>query len=185
MSKLRWRDANKRSGIARCDTIAEAEEVMRELGLPREPWPSIPTIIRLTDSQPGLPGLAVRIRGDSYEISDGHWGSSRGQIIFSVAAHCDLIPLSGSRWRVPPGRIIARELEARGWSHKELARLMGWPEQAINELVNNKKRITTETARDLAIGFGTSAEFWINLEKHYRQSNAAHVRNPPLPPILC
>lgn len=174
MSKLRWLDANKRSGIARCDTIAEAEEVMRELGLPTEPWPRIPTIIRLTDSQPGLPGLAVRIRGDSYEVSDGHWGSSRGQIIFSVGAHCDLIPLNGSRWRVPPGRIIARELEARAWSHKDLARLMAWSEQAISELVNNKKRITTEVARQLASAFGTSIDFWINLEKHYGQSNAAH-----------
>ena len=69
---------------------------------------------------------------------------------------------------VPPGRIIRRELEARGWQQKDLAQITGRPEQAISEIVNSKKRITAETARELASAFGTSTAFWINLESHYQ-----------------
>lgn len=69
---------------------------------------------------------------------------------------------------VPPGRILARELEARGWQQKDLAAIMGRPEQAISEIINDKKQITAETARELAAAFGTLADFWMNLEANYR-----------------
>jgi HTH-type transcriptional regulator/antitoxin HigA len=69
---------------------------------------------------------------------------------------------------VPPGRIIERELEARGWTQKDLAEIMGRPPQAINEIVRGRKRITPETAHQLAEAFGTSPEVWINLESRYR-----------------
>lgn len=64
----------------------------------------------------------------------------------------------------PPGRIIKRELEARGWTQKDLAHIMDRPEQTISQIVNAKKRITPETALQLAAAFGTSAEFWLRLE---------------------
>ena len=69
---------------------------------------------------------------------------------------------------VTPGRIIANELEARGWTQKDLAAIMGRPEQAISEIVSARKQITPETARELAQAFGTSAELWMNLETNYR-----------------
>jgi HTH-type transcriptional regulator/antitoxin HigA len=69
---------------------------------------------------------------------------------------------------VTPGRIIANELEARGWTQKDLATIMGRPEQAISEIVSARKQITPETARELAQAFGTSAELWMNLETNYR-----------------
>ncbi len=69
---------------------------------------------------------------------------------------------------VAPGRIIADELEARGWTQKDLAAIMGRPEQAISEIVSARKQITPETARELAQAFGTSAELWMNLETNYR-----------------
>ena len=68
---------------------------------------------------------------------------------------------------VPPGRIIQRELDARGWTQKDLAEIMGRPPQAINEIVRTRKRITPETAHQLAEAFGTSPEFWINLTGAY------------------
>lgn len=38
--------------------------------------------------------------------------------------------------RVPaPGRILSRELEARGWTQKDLAEIMGRPVQTINEII--------------------------------------------------
>jgi HTH-type transcriptional regulator / antitoxin HigA len=67
-----------------------------------------------------------------------------------------------------PGRILLRELEARGWSQRDLAAIMGRPYQAINQIVRGVKRITPETARELAQAFGTSPELWMNLEVSYR-----------------
>ena len=73
---------------------------------------------------------------------------------------------------LPPGRIIRRELDARGWTQKDLAEIMDRPEQTISEIVNAKKRITPETALQLAAAFGTSAELWLNLEANYQLHQA-------------
>lgn len=71
--------------------------------------------------------------------------------------------------RVPsPGRILSRELEARGWTQKDLAEITGRPIQTINEIIQAKIQITPETALDLGEAFGTSAKFWTNLETKYR-----------------
>jgi len=67
-----------------------------------------------------------------------------------------------------PGRVLLRELDARSWSQRDLAAIMGRPDQAINQIVRGVKRITPETARELAQAFGTSPELWINLEVNYR-----------------
>ena len=75
---------------------------------------------------------------------------------------------------VTPGRILRRELEERGWSQQDLARIIGRPLQAINQIVLGKKQITPETAIELAQAFGTSAEFWTNLEAAYRLQLAAN-----------
>lgn len=67
-----------------------------------------------------------------------------------------------------PGEIIRDEVDARGWVQQDLANIMGRPLQAINEIINAKKEITTETAIELGAAFGTSADLWMNLEKDYR-----------------
>jgi len=69
---------------------------------------------------------------------------------------------------IRPGDIIRRELTARGWTQKDLARIMGRPEQAISAICRGIKQITPETALQLAATFGTSAELWANLEAQYR-----------------
>jgi len=74
---------------------------------------------------------------------------------------------------VAPGRILRRELEERGWSQQDLARIIGRPSQVINQIVLGKKQITPETAIELAQALGTSAEFWTNLEAAYRLQLAA------------
>jgi HTH-type transcriptional regulator/antitoxin HigA len=68
----------------------------------------------------------------------------------------------------PPGHVIGAELEARGWDQKDLARIMDRPEQVISEIIRAKKQITPETAIELSEVFGTSPEFWANLEANYR-----------------
>ena len=74
---------------------------------------------------------------------------------------------------VAPGRILRRELDERGWSQQDLARIIGRPSQVINQIVLGKKQITPETAIELAQAFGTSAELWTNLEAAYRLQMAA------------
>lgn len=75
-----------------------------------------------------------------------------------------LIPARVAR----PGEVIALELEARGWTQKDLAEIMGRPLQAVNEIVNGNKQVTPATAHELAQVFGTSPEVWMNLETNYR-----------------
>jgi HTH-type transcriptional regulator / antitoxin HigA len=70
----------------------------------------------------------------------------------------------------PPGEFIRDELEARGWTQGDLAQIMGRPEPAINLIINDKRGITPETAIELAGAFGTSPEFWLNLENAYKLS---------------
>lgn len=69
---------------------------------------------------------------------------------------------------IPPGETLAEELEARGMSQRELARLMNRPPQVVNEIIRAKKAITPETALDLERVFGVSAQFWLNLEARYQ-----------------
>jgi HTH-type transcriptional regulator / antitoxin HigA len=67
----------------------------------------------------------------------------------------------------PPGDFLREELAARGWSQTTLAHVLGRPLQAVNGIVNGKKTITPQTAAELALAFGTSAEYWLNLQTAY------------------
>lgn len=69
---------------------------------------------------------------------------------------------------VPPGRILVQELDARGWSQKDFAEIIGRPPQLITALVKGEKRITEDTAIELGEALGTSANFWLNLESAFR-----------------
>lgn len=77
----------------------------------------------------------------------------------------------------PPGEFLREELEARGWSQQELADILGRPPRLISELISGKRAVTPETARGLADAFGTSAEFWMNLESQYQLSKVTSVDN--------
>jgi addiction module HigA family antidote len=79
---------------------------------------------------------------------------------------------------IPPGDVLAEELEARGLTQSRLARLMHRPLQAINEIVRGRKRITGTTALELADALGTSAELWVRLEADYELTKARLARRP-------
>ncbi|MEH2453952.1 HigA family addiction module antitoxin [Nostoc sp.] len=59
-------------------------------------------------------------------------------------------------------------MEARGWTQKDLAEIIGRPVQTINEIIRGSKRITPETAIELSQALGNSPEFWTNLEAKYQ-----------------
>lgn len=67
----------------------------------------------------------------------------------------------------PPGDFLRDELDERGWTVTEFAEIIGRPVQAVSEVLNAKKEITTETAQELAEALGTSPELWLNLQRDY------------------
>jgi HTH-type transcriptional regulator/antitoxin HigA len=74
---------------------------------------------------------------------------------------------------IPPGEYLAEEIDARGISQKELAKRMGRPVNAINEIINGKKSITAETALQLeGVMPEIPARFWLNLETDFQLTRA-------------
>lgn len=70
----------------------------------------------------------------------------------------------------PPGEFLREELEAREWSQQELADILDRPPRLISELIAGKRAITPETAKGLTEAFGTSPDYWMNLESQYQLS---------------
>ncbi len=68
---------------------------------------------------------------------------------------------------IHPGEHLAEELEALGMSAAALARRIKVPTNRITEIINGQRAITGDTALRLAHFFGTSAEFWLNLQTLY------------------
>jgi len=66
-----------------------------------------------------------------------------------------------------PGEHLAEELTALDMSAAELARQLDVPTNRITQILNGTRAITGDTALRLAHFFGTSAEFWINLQSLY------------------
>jgi HTH-type transcriptional regulator/antitoxin HigA len=69
----------------------------------------------------------------------------------------------------PPGDTLAELIEERGIAQAELARRMGRPLNAINEIVLGAKEITEDTALELERVLGTPAHFWLARESRYRE----------------
>src|SRR5438876_8408312 len=69
---------------------------------------------------------------------------------------------------VTPGEILKSEfLTEYQISQNQLARAVGISPNRIAEIVNNRRRITANTALRLGLYFGNTAEFWMNLQSHY------------------
>jgi len=68
---------------------------------------------------------------------------------------------------IHPGEHLAEELEALEMSAAELSRQLKVPTNRITEILNGQRSITGDTALRLAHFFGTSAQFWLNLQSLY------------------
>jgi len=68
---------------------------------------------------------------------------------------------------IHPGEHIAEELQALGMSAAELARRLSVPTNRITAIINGQRGITGDTALRLAHFFGTTPEFWLNLQILY------------------
>jgi antitoxin HigA-1 len=72
-----------------------------------------------------------------------------------------------ARAPIHPGDHLAEELKALEMSAAELARRLKVPTNRVSEILNGRRAITGDTALRLGHFFGTSAEFWLNLQSLY------------------
>lgn len=68
---------------------------------------------------------------------------------------------------IHPGEHLAEELKELGMSAAELARKLGVPTNRVTAILNGRRAVTGDTALRLAHFFGTTAEFWLNLQSLY------------------
>ena len=68
---------------------------------------------------------------------------------------------------IHPGEHLSEELQTLGMSAAELARNLDVPTNRITQIMNGQRAITGDTALRLSHFFGTSPEFWLNLQNLY------------------
>lgn len=69
---------------------------------------------------------------------------------------------------IPPGEILEKEfLEPLGLSQNKLARDLDVPVTRICDIIHGRRGITVDSALRLAVYFGTTPEFWLNLQMRY------------------
>ena len=87
---------------------------------------------------------------------------------------------------IHPGETLRDDLDALGMNAAELARRIEVPVNRITGILNGRRAVTGDTALRLGRFFGTSGEFWLNLQKLYelrcaeQKHGAAIARLPTL-----
>jgi len=85
--------------------------------------------------------------------------------------HTDIQRKGAPHWRVHPGEILREEfLKPLGISAYELAKRLHVPAPRINDIVLERRGISADTAVRLSRFFGTTGQFWLNLQSAYEVS---------------
>jgi len=71
------------------------------------------------------------------------------------------------RRAIHPGEHLAEELKALDMSAAELARRLKVPTNRVTEILNGQRAVSGDTALRLAHFFGTTPQFWLNLQSLY------------------
>lgn len=80
---------------------------------------------------------------------------------------------TAAAWITHPGEILKKEfLQPMNISGYALARAIGVTAQRVNDIVLKKTGVSADMAMRLGKFFGTSAEFWMNLQAHYELGTA-------------
>lgn len=73
-----------------------------------------------------------------------------------------------------PGEVLKEDfMVEHGLSANKLAKFLGIPTNRVTQIVNGQRAVTADTALRLERLFGTSAEFWMNLQKRFELDVAA------------
>ncbi len=89
-----------------------------------------------------------------------------------------------TRIKTHPGEVLKQEfLIPFNMSARKLARAIDIPANRLTEIIRGKRGITSDTALRLAQAFGTSAEFWMNLQVGHDLSVTARAEKSQLKKI--
>jgi len=80
-----------------------------------------------------------------------------------------------ANWVKHPGYYIKEEMEARGWSQRDLAFILGSTDQTLNPILNGKRGVSPDMAKAFGEAFDVPAEFFANLQQAY---DLAQARTP-------
>lgn len=83
--------------------------------------------------------------------------------------------VKNATWIKHPGFYIKEEMETREWLQRDLAFILGCPEQAVNMILSGKRGISPDMAKALGEAFDVPAEFFANLQQAY---DLAQARTP-------
>ena len=81
---------------------------------------------------------------------------------------------------IHPGEILAEELATLGITPTELARQIAVPPNRISQIINARRAITGDTALRLAHWFGTTPQFWLNLQSAHDLRIAQQQSGPDI-----
>jgi len=89
-----------------------------------------------------------------------------------------------ARPAIHPGEVLADELAELAVTPSELARQLHVPANRITQILQGKRAITGDTALRLGHWFGTSAQFWLNLQTAYdirtaEKASGAEIKRLP------
>lgn len=80
--------------------------------------------------------------------------------------------MTTTNWIEHPGFYIREEMEAREWSQRDLAFILGVPEQGLNLILSGKRGISPDMAKALGKAFDVPAEFFANLQQAFDLARA-------------
>ena len=85
---------------------------------------------------------------------------------------------------VHPGEVLSEEfLKPLGLSANALAARIGVPGNRVSMIVAGRRGVTGDTALRLAAAFGTTPEFWMNLQKNWELAVARGEERPEIVPV--
>src|ERR1700761_8907164 len=84
---------------------------------------------------------------------------------------------------IHPGRILRRQLDALSMSARKFANHIGVPPNAVTEILNADRSVTALMALRLGKAFGTTPQFWLNLQSAYDLKRASTDMPPDVEAI--
>ena len=101
-------------------------------------------------------------------------GATTGRVTlrsWTITEGCDVSAKNGMR-PVHPGEILRQELDEIGLSANALSKALGVPVNRVTMILNGQRGVSADTALRLARYFGTTAQFWLNLQKTWELRRA-------------
>lgn len=80
--------------------------------------------------------------------------------------------IANENWIMHPGFYLKEEMDARGWSQRDLAFILGVTEQTVNLILSGKRGISADMARALGDAFDVNPELFANLQRDYDMAQA-------------